>query len=341
MPTERALKCPQCNAPLAPSRFARSAVCPFCGSTVMLDEQGVSAERFRAAFRAWNSPETHGYADWVSLGDSHWAKGPLIAQGEISDIHAAARARWPTERALLKILRDPRDAPGFDHEWEVLTALQRSDAAGAASLTSRLPQPIARGEITVGALAGTRAMVFRWASGFVHTFEDARRAYPQGIEPRASIWIWRRILEALAFVHASGFVHGAVLPPHLLVEEGEHGVRLVGFRAADRAGEPLREVSSRFEPVYPRDVLADRRLAAAMDIAMSARCVAALLGGDPASGEVPRSVPAPLALEIARASSLRGDAGGEAWRLRARLGTLANEIFGAPAFCPLTISREA
>ncbi|MEO6195323.1 MAG: hypothetical protein ABIS20_20070 [Thermoanaerobaculia bacterium] len=336
---ERALKCPQCNAPLAASRFAPSAVCPFCGSTVVFGEQTVAASRFRAAFQSWNSPESHGFTDWISLGDSHWVRGPLVAQGEVSDLHAAARARWPTERALLKILRDPRDAPGFDHEWEVLVGLQKSDAAG--SFTTRIPQPIARGRITAGASAGTQAMVFRWASGFTHTFEDVRRAYPQGIEPRTSIWIWRRILEALAFLHASGFVHGAVLPPHLLVEEGEHGVRLVGFRAADRAGSTLRGVSPGYEPFYPRDLLAGRKLTPAGDLAMSARCVAALLGGDPANGEVPAVVPAPLAHEIGRAAGLHAAGYGDAWRLRERLGELAKEVFGAPIFCPLTLPREA
>jgi hypothetical protein len=333
---ERALKCPQCNAPLAAGRFARAVTCPFCGSTVVLGEATVAASRFRDAFRAWNSPESHGVAEWVSLGDSHWALGPLVARGEVSDVYAAARARWPTERALLKVLRDRRDAAGFQREWEVLVALQKSDAPGAESLTARLPEPIVQGEITAGARAGDRAMVLRWAGGFTHTFEDARRAYPQGIEPRASIWIWRRILEALSFVHASGFVHGAVLPPHLLVEEGEHGVRLVGFHAADRAGGRLRAAPG-FEPFYPRGA----RLAPETDLAMAARCVAALLGGDPASGEVPGKVPAPLAREIAEASALRPAAGGDAWQRHKRLGELAREVFGPPAFCPLRLSGEA
>src|SRR3954452_4779414 len=337
---ERALKCQQCNAPLAANRFARSATCPFCGSTVMLGEATVPASRFRDAFRAWNSPESHGFRHWISLGDRHWATGALIAQGEVSDVYAAARARWPTERVLLKVLRDPRDAAGFDREWEVLTRLQESTARGAEVFAARLPEPVARGEITGGARVGDRAMVFRWASGFTHTFEDVRRAFPHGIEPRASIWIWRRMLEALAFVHASGFVHGAVLPPHLLVEEGEHGVRLVGFRAADRAGSPLR-VSAGCEPFYPREALAAAELDPAVDLAMAARCVAAILGGDPASGALPPAVPVPLAREVAAAGELHPGSDVDPWRLHAHLGELAREVFGPPRFCPLHLSKEA
>jgi hypothetical protein len=339
--TERALKCPQCNAPLSPSRLARSAVCPFCGTTVLFDEPSVPAQRFREAFRAWNSPETHGYTRWESIGASHWALGALVGRGEVADVYAAQRARWPTERALLKILRDRRDAPGLDHEWKVLVELQQSDATGAATFAARLPQPVARGEITAGTHAGARAIVLRWADGFEHTFEAVQRVYPHGIEVRPSIWIWRRILEILSFLHASGFVHGAVLPPHLLAEEGEHGVRLVGFRGAGRAGTELRSICPRFERFYPKEALATRRLTCAADLAMSARCIAALLGGDGASGEVPSAVPAPLAGEIARVGSLSAATGGGAWELRERLGELARELFGPPVFCPLKMPREA
>jgi hypothetical protein len=350
---ERALKCPQCNAPLPPvGRFARSVVCPFCSTTVLLDEQAISVARFRAAFKDWNSPASHGFSSWISIGaragESHWALGEIVGRGEISDVYAAQRARWPTERALVKVLRNPgsrRDAASFDHEREVLAALQGSRTAGYETFVLRLPQPIAHGEVSAGtsetsggALASSRALVLRWAEGYVHTFEDAARAYPGGIEPRASIWIWRRILETLSFLHGAGYVHGAVLPPHLLVETGEHGVRLVGFRAADHPGAPLAEVSPRFERFYPRELLKSRQLSPAADLAMSARAVAALLGGDPASGEVPRAVPAPLAAEIARAADFnRADELGGAWALRERLGAIAHEVFGPPAFCPLVL----
>jgi hypothetical protein len=187
--TERALKCPQCNAPLPPAgRFARSVVCHFCNTTVLLDEQAISVARFRAAFADWNSPARHGFTRWISIGamvgESHWALGDIVGRGEISDVYAAQRARWPTERALVKVLRDRRDAASFDHEWEVLTALQGSPTAGAETFTLRLPQPIAHGDVspgsagTAGTPAGSRALVLRWADGFVHTFEDVARACP-------------------------------------------------------------------------------------------------------------------------------------------------------------------
>ena len=216
---EHAITCPQCGAPLTPHHFAKSIVCSHCGTTVRLDDDSVSAEKFHKAFRVWNSPESYNITSWVSIGDRHWELNKCIAHGDISDVYTARRARWPTELAILKILRDRQDIDPFENEWRTLQALQRSNAPGADIFTTLIPQPITYGDITAGSHVGKRVSIFRWISGFHNTFDEVLQAYPQGIPPRASIWIWRRILEVLSFVHASGIVHGAVLPSHLLIQE--------------------------------------------------------------------------------------------------------------------------
>ena len=330
------LMCPQCNAPLAPSRFARTVVCSYCGATIKLDDTLVSAERFHQAFRAWNSPESYPIPDWFSIGDSYWGTGEFITSGDISDVYAGLRARWPTELVIIKILRDLRDLTPFDREWESLQILQQSNAPGADLFSSLLPQPVIHGNISKGVHAGQRVNIFRWSSGFNHTFEEVIRVYPQGIPPRASIWVWRRILETLSFIHKSGMVHGAVLPSHLLVQDNEHGVKLVGYGAADHAGEMLGTVSPQYAAFYPKSM---RPLSAQLDITMSARCMIAILGGNPATGALPKAVPPRLARLVhqtadpAAAASSKADA----WSLREELGAIALEVFGAPQFIPIVM----
>lgn len=334
---ERALMCPQCNAPLRPGRFARSVVCSYCGSTVQLDGSAVSAGRFRKAFRVWNSPESYQIPSWISVGDSHWVLENCIANGDISDVYTGQRARWPTELVIIKLLRELQDRPVFDNEWEVLQLLHRSDAPGSDTFTMLIPQPVLHGNITHGLNPGQRVHIFRWASGFHHTFDEVLRAYPQGIPPRASIWIWRRILEVLSFLHNSGIVHGAVLPSHLLVQENEHGVRLVGYSCAGRFGEKLRRISSRFEVFYPREARASLTLLPQLDLMMSARCMVSILGGNPATGTLPKAVPALLAQlvqQIALTDPARSS-GEDAWSIRQKLGTIADAVFGAPQFIPI------
>ena len=331
--------CPQCNAPLAPHRFARTVVCSYCGTTVQLDEASVSADRFRKAFHAWNSPVSHQFGSWISIGENHWALAKLLANGDTSDVYTGQRARWPTELVIIKLLRDDQDRALLDNEWEVLQILQRSQAPGADHFTTLLPQPVTHGNITDGPYAGKRASVYRWASGFYHTFEDVLKAYPNGISPRASIWIWRRILEILSFIHNSGMAHGAILPSHLLIQENEHGVRLVGYSSAGRLGASLQTISDRYEAFYPQLTRSNPTLSTQLDLTMSARCMIAMLGGNPANGSLPSTVPARLATFIQKGarsedSSLAKE---DAWSVREQLGAIAKDIFGAPQFNPIVM----
>ncbi len=337
---EHAVMCPQCNAPLAPHRFARSVVCSYCGATVQLDETSVSAAEFHQAFRVWNAPESYQISSWISIGQSHWALGDRFAQGEISDVYRGQRARWPTELAIVKLLREGQDAALFDNEWEALQELQGSQAPGADTFTRLIPQPILHGDISAGSHAGQRVSIFRWASGFQHTFEEVIQAYPQGIPPRASIWIWRRILELLSFIHASGMAHGGLVPSNLLVQENEHGVRLVGYSSAGHFGEKLRTVSQRFESFYPQPKRSQLTLTAQLDLTMSARCIVALLGGDPETGSLPETVPARLAETVQRIALAdpASSTGADAWTIREELGQIADEVFGAPQFIPIVMS---
>jgi hypothetical protein len=337
---EHALICPQCNAPLSPSRFARSVVCSYCGTTVQLDESAVSAEGFHKTLRAWNAPETYGISSYLTLGGRHWAPAQLIGRGEHADVYTARLARWPTELAVLKVLRGREGLEGLDTEWNALQALLQSETQGADTFTQLLPQPILHGKISAGLFAGQRASLFRWASGFRYSFEEVMRAYPQGIPPRASIWIWRRILEMLVFVHANSMAHGAVLPAHLLVQEGEHGVRLIGYGCAGKWKQNLRAVAHGCEAYYPQPLKNGSVLNPQLDLAMSARCIAALLGGDPESAEVPKAVPARLAGVVRRVAFCQPwDSREHAWGLREELGAIAREAFGPSQFCPIVMAE--
>ena len=326
---EHAVMCPQCNAPLAPHRFATSIVCSFCGTTVRLDESSVSASIFHDAFRTWNAPETYQVSSWITIGGRHWALEKMIAQGDISDVYTARLARWPTELVIVKLLRDPQDAGRLDNEWQALQTLHKSSAPGADTFTRLMPQPVVHGDIPAGLFAGRRASIFRWASGFYHTFEAVIQAYPQGIPPRAAIWVWRRILEMLSFIHASGMAHGAVLPENCWFRRTT--MACVWSDTALPDGQRKAGAIPPIRTFYPKPPN--------RDLSMSARCIAAILGGDPETASLPRTVPAQLA-EIVRRIALSEPAsvpGQNAWAIREELGELAREVFGPPQFIPIVM----
>jgi len=201
---------------------------------------------------------------------------------------------------------------------------------------------VLRGEIRAGDFAGSRAMAFRWEAGVRSTFADVAREYPQGIEPRASIWVWRRILEVLHFLHEAGIVHGAILPIHILLQEHEHGIRLAGFGCAGNAGKPLRAIDTRYEPFYPQSRKTSPELTPQMDLVMSARCILSMLGGNPGSGVLPAAIPKALETTIRRIAHAdqSGAAIESAWSIREELGKIAQDAFGPPAFCPIIMPEE-
>lgn len=309
--------CPQCGAPLPATRFSTFVVCSFCTNRVRIDPSAVSASKYHEAFAAWNAPPANAHV--VSIAGTHWVEERLVARGEVADIHRARSTRWPSETVLLKVARDPANVPLLEHEWSALHRLHAHASKANVDLGSRVPAP----RVKEG-----RAFAYRWASGFAHTFEAVRGAHRGGIPPVASIWIWRRILEVLGVMRQAGIVHGAILPNHLIIENGEHGVRLVGFSCADAAGAPLRVIVPELESFYPASLLASRKLTPAADVAMSARCVAYLLGN---------GLPSDLAKLLQRVGAGDPDADPDPWKLHEELGQLGRSLFGPPAFHPITM----
>jgi serine/threonine protein kinase len=133
----------------------------------------------------------------------------------------------------------------------------------------------------------------------VYSLEDIHTQYPHGIDPKDAAWLWRKLLIAVGFAHARGIVHGAVLPPHLLVEPDQHGLILDNWLYAVHAPiEPATYLSAivpAYESWYPPEVFDKQPSLPGLDIFMGARCLVYLLGGDPLTGELPSTVPKALA----------------------------------------------
>jgi hypothetical protein len=266
-----------------------------------------------------------------------------LARGEGSDVFLARRDARLTELVVLKVLRVLADADLLAGEWRALAALHESTAQGAHFFTTLLPQPVAHGELVPASepsAAPRPTSVFRWRSGFLHTLDDVVREYPAGVEPQTAVWMWKRVLEVLGWVHRSRYVHGAVLPVHWLVHPRDHGVVLVGWSRAvpyaGRATAPLPATSAASEAYYPRAVWSGAPSSPATDITMSARCVVRALGGDPARGTLPARVPAPIA-DVLRAhaddapSAARTD---DAWELMQRVGQAGRAAYGPARYHP-------
>ena len=312
-----ALSCPQCSAPLPRAARWRTVDCSYCGATFVRGEEIVERESFRAALRRANADVPGGHIlTW--RGARYRVLAPL-STGEHSDVLLAERLGALPERVTMKLARDSAANGVLLREASVLQALQDLSAPGAAYFTRRLPQCVGTG-IAEGLGEGNRqALVLRHPTGFWGSLQDVAQANPQGIDPRHAVWVWRRMLEVLAFVHGAGWTHRGLSPAHALVHPRDHGVLLIGWSRAQHATGVA------------------HKAAATRDLMQAAWTVRALLhGGEGDAAGAPgygARTPAPLATLLRQCSE---DAA-TCERLGApgieqALSAASREAFGAPQF---------
>jgi hypothetical protein len=319
--------CPECGAPLPPPPPTGAVRCRYCALLLAPGPGGWRPVAPPAIDEPLRDPEL----PRLWLGGVRYAVLGRLARGEGCDAFLARRDTRLTELVVLKVLRAEADTDLFEREHTVLDALERSAVQGTPHYARLLPQRVAIGAARLG-LRGDegerRVAAHRFRSGFVHTFDDVRRAHPGGIAPEATVWLWKRTLDLLGWIHRSGYVHGAVLPAHLLVHARDHGVVLVGFSRAVPPGTPLPAFSDTHESHYPEATWQGGPVSPGTDITMSARAMLLLLGGD--VRRAPSAVPAPLAtlLESHAANPTLDDA----WAVRDAVDTAARASFGAAKF---------
>lgn len=327
-------RCPNCGGPLPPPSATRTQRCGYCSKLL-----APSAGGWRPApAEAREEPLIDPHLPRLWVGGLRYATLGRIARGECSDVFRARRDARLTEQVVVKVLRSEQDSDLLEREQKTLAGLEDSRVQGAAHFSRLLPQRVAHGVARLGMNGRdgeARASVMRWRSGFVHTFDDVFGAHPSGVTPEAAVWMWKRVLELLGWIHRNGIVHGAVLPSHMLVHARDHGVVLVGWSSAVPAGRPLDAVPAALRAYYPDAVLGGAPVTAQTDLAMSARVVLRALGTE--TDRAPGGAPPPLARLLETHARLEPGMESDAWALKERLDAVARDVFGPPRFVPFAM----
>jgi hypothetical protein len=323
----RVLECPRCGAPLPRRALLVRLSCSYCHSDVTVDRWGVKAADYRGSLENYLATKD----EVVRVERAAWRIARRLATGHSTDVFLGERATRLRERAVLKLLRTEEDEPLLRNEQTVLAALEQSKERGAEFFSTLLPQRVAFGR-TERAGKTQLAAVFREPIGFSHTLADVCAAYPEGLDPRHVAWLWARLLELLDWVHRSGWVHGALLPSHVLVDAREHGARLVGWSCAARPGERLVAIDPRDSALYPTELRDGKKLSARSDLTMLARSMLLAAGAGGAN------LPPPLR-ELFD-SEANGSSALGARKIAENLRAVARRCFGPPAFVKLELPRK-
>ena len=312
-----ALNCPQCSAPLPRVAIWRSVKCGSCGALITRTESIVTRDSFRQALV--RSHQDLGIAvTGIQCGGQSYQLMQLLGSGEVSEVYLARRMGPMPFLATVKLSSSPAASARYAREAQTLRELQTSENGPGVYALHRLPEVVTQGPVAGAAGAGSQyALVLRYPNGYWGSLADLNTRFSQGIDPRHAVWIWRRLLDVLHFVHARGWSHGDVRPEHALVHPQDHGVRLISWGSAQKGGSAGDQ---------------------ATDLLRSARVVQVLVTGIDDTGAALSRTPAALADLLTRASQdekfcqTQGAQG-----LDNLLRAAAQEAFGPPSFVPLNI----
>ncbi|MFI0791842.1 serine/threonine protein kinase [Micromonospora rubida] len=247
--------------------------------------------------------------------------GPLAHTGDLADLYDVGADR------LLKLPRNPTDNDLMAREAHALRTVEERGDPRYLPYVPRLVDSFRHRDAATG--AQRQISVLATAAG-LHSLDEVRRAYPDGLDARDAAWMWRRLLVALGLAHQAGVVHGAVLPRHVLIEPDGHGVVLVDWCSSVVGEGAIPALVPGHADWYPPEVAARRPCGPGTDLAMAAGCMTWLMGD-----RAPRELRA--FADGCRRPALRARPD-DAWRLLGELDEVLERLYGPRTFRPFTLN---
>ncbi len=246
----------------------------------------------------------------VEVEGKRYVLTEIVSEGDLCTLYACSHsdAKRRCAPAIFKVVGDEQNNDLLEREAAVLGKLT----------SGKDPTPI-KGYVpllldTLKLPDQRRANILPNFEGF-YSLQEVLAAYPKGIDYRDMAWMLNRMLEGIGFVHAKNVVHGAILPPHVLIHPKDHGAKIIDWcysiditpkPAAKKARPDLWDFLSSdekahvpaivpdYKDFYPPEILAKDEPTPATDIYMIARCAVALLNGNKEKDAAPGCVPAPI-----------------------------------------------
>ena len=263
-----------------------------------------------------------------------------VAIGDIADLYRASFMHGADERVVvMKVASHPGDNDLMENESKVLTKL------GALTLDDHM-RPFMR---FIPALDDTFALQDGKTKRRVNVLPDLGDYYSllevyrekDAIDFRDMVWMYKRTLEALGFLHRQGVVHGAITPAHVLVHPVNHGAKLIDWCYATEPGGTVKAGSKTWRALYAPEILEKKPVSAATDIYMATKCAVFLVGGNIETNRMSAKVPAEVQRFLTgclmAAPSRRPD---DAWKVRDEFGELLQRLVGKPTYRRLEMAAR-
>lgn len=252
------------------------------------------------------SRNEYGTTSNVILGGKY-IKYKDLAKGDIADLYCAhIQTGTVPEEVVLKAARNPSDQVYMGQEKLALSDLHK-DLAG--NIHDQCIPKFYESLILKNTGTVRYVNVLESLEGWLNCVEIRNRI--SGVDGRTLVWMWKRLLGILSHVHGNRYIHGAILPPHVLYfPENDavdkdirvHAVRLIDwcYSIKRKPGIPakLDIWCSKYKNFYPPEI--KTKVGRRTDLFMGAMTMLYLAGGNTEDYIWPSSIPNSLAVSVSK-----------------------------------------
>jgi len=265
----------------------------------------------------------------ITSKKNNYPLGEMRYSGSISDLFMSSMVNGSeTEHLLIKVARNYKNNEFIKNEATNLKTIFKDPG----SLLALLPECLDSFSIQEPTDKSIRqANVFHYQPDLV-SMETVIEKYSKGIDPRDMAWMFKRILAALFCAHEKGIIHGAVLPPHILLNLKNHGILLIDWAfSVGLEASHIKAIDSKYKEYYPKAVFEKKPPMPASDIYMTAMSMVKLLGGELKTKTIPDTVPKSIRM-LLRACTLDPSGLDNAFEVHEEFKKTIGKLFGPPKF---------
>jgi hypothetical protein len=266
----------------------------------------------------------------------------LVATGDLADVYKASFTEdSKTFEVMFKVSQSPADNDLLENESRVLTAMYPKDQV-EEKFYRYLPKLYDTFALRSPSRTARRVNILQRAPGYF-SLAEIKKEYPRGIDFRDFVWMYKRLLAGIGYVHQhKDVVHGAILPSHVLVHPTEHGAKIVDWSYAvpewsKQAGK-VKALSKPYKALYAPEILDRKPPTPETDLYMASKCAVFMLGGNVETNQMPDSVPRQVQAFFS-SCLLKGQSRrpGDAWKLHEEFDDLLQRLVGPRKYRPLSM----
>lgn len=146
------------------------------------------------------------------------------------------------------------------------------------------------------------------------------------LDSRHIVWMYKRALLIVGYLHTQKIVHGAITPDHLIFDAVNHGLVLTGFIHSGKIDEAIGIVPKKWIHYYPDEAKTEKKLTMSLDIYMLAKSMIEI-GGKNLHPKLRSFLDTCLVNVRIRPT--------DAWVLHDEVADLACRLYGKPKFINL------